>query len=48
MKIVVQRVKAASVTVEEELVGSIQQGLCLLVGLHHSDTLEEVTQMYDL
>ena len=33
MKIVLQRVKKASVTVDERIVGEIGPGLCLLVGI---------------
>ena len=35
-----QRVTRASVTVDGELVGSIGPGLCVLVGVTHSDTVE--------
>lgn len=31
--------------VENKIVGAIDAGLCLLVGLHHTDTLEEVKSM---
>jgi len=34
----VQRVSSASVTVDRALVGSIGHGLCVLVGVTHSDT----------
>ncbi len=37
MRIVVQRVSRGSVSVEGELVGSIEQGLVLLVGVTHDD-----------
>lgn len=42
MKIVVQRVKRASVTVDEEVTGSIDRGLMLLVGIHESDTKKKI------
>ena len=42
MKVVVQRVKKASVTINHELSGSIENGLLLLVGIHESDTKKEV------
>ncbi|MDZ7717713.1 MAG: D-aminoacyl-tRNA deacylase [Balneolaceae bacterium] len=42
MKVVVQRVKNASVTVNDEVTGSIENGLLLLVGIHESDTKDEV------
>jgi D-tyrosyl-tRNA(Tyr) deacylase len=38
MKVVIQRVLKASVTVSNELVGSIQKGLCVLVGIARDDT----------
>ena len=38
MRIVVQRVSQASVTVEEEVVGAIDAGLLLLVGVEPDDT----------
>ncbi|MFC4100018.1 D-aminoacyl-tRNA deacylase [Paenibacillus xanthanilyticus] len=38
MKVVVQRSKAASVTVAGEVVGAIDSGLLLLVGVTHDDT----------
>jgi len=42
MKIVVQRVKRASVTVDGTVTGSINQGLLLLIGIHESDSKEEI------
>jgi D-tyrosyl-tRNA(Tyr) deacylase len=41
MKIVIQRVSRASVTVDNEVTGSIEKGLVLLVGIHESDSKEE-------
>jgi D-tyrosyl-tRNA(Tyr) deacylase len=41
MRIVVQRVSRGSVTVEGEVVGSIEQGLVLLVGVTHDDGEKE-------
>ncbi len=37
-----QRVKRASVTVENELVGSIGQGVLLLLGIEEADTEEDI------
>ena len=37
MRAVVQRVQSASVTLAGEVVGSIGQGLCVLVGVTHDD-----------
>ncbi len=38
MRALVQRVERASVTVDGEVVGAIGQGLCVLVGVTHSDS----------
>ena len=42
MKIVLQRVKRASVTIEDELYNAINQGLLLLVGVDPEDGQEDV------
>ncbi len=42
MKIIVQRVKSASCTVDNKTVAEIKNGYLLLVGLTHTDTLKEV------
>ena len=42
MRIVVQRVKKASVTVEEKIVGKINNGLLLLVGFTHNDNIDSI------
>lgn len=42
MRVIVQRVKEASCTVDGIVVSQIQEGLLLLVGFTHSDTIEEV------
>lgn len=41
MRIVVQRVSEASVTVNNSVTGRIKRGLLLLVGIHADDTEEE-------
>lgn len=41
MKIVLQRVREASVSVRNEVVGKIGRGLCLLVGFEKGDQEEE-------
>lgn len=41
MKIVLQRVKQAAVEVEQNVVGEIGQGVCLLVGVEKGDTQQE-------
>lgn len=42
MRIVIQRVKKASVAISEEIVGSIGQGMLILVGIEDSDTVEDI------
>jgi len=45
MKVVLQRCKEAKVTVQGEAVGSIGQGLMLLVGITHEDTEKEAAYL---
>ncbi|KAJ6031042.1 hypothetical protein N7540_001774 [Penicillium herquei] len=45
MKIVIQRVKSASVTVDEELVSSIGRGLLVFAGIGHEDTEKEADNL---
>jgi D-aminoacyl-tRNA deacylase len=40
MQIVLQRVKSASVRVDQQVVGSIESGYLLLVGIENTDTVE--------
>jgi D-tyrosyl-tRNA(Tyr) deacylase len=42
MKTVIQRVAHSSVTVEDTIVASIQQGLLVLVGIEEADTQEDI------
>lgn len=42
MKIILQKVKKASVSVDNKIVGSIDKGYCLLVGVHKESTEEDV------
>lgn len=42
MKVVIQRVSSASVTVDNRVTGKIKDGFLLLVGIHNSDTLKKV------
>ncbi|MDB9836228.1 MAG: D-tyrosyl-tRNA(Tyr) deacylase [Candidatus Arcticimaribacter sp.] len=42
MRVVIQRVKNAQVDVENKTVGSIDQGLVVLLGIEMADTLEDV------
>ncbi|HOO62856.1 MAG TPA: D-aminoacyl-tRNA deacylase [Synergistaceae bacterium] len=41
MRAVVQRVRYARVTVEEEAVGAVEEGFCVLLGVTHEDTSED-------
>ncbi|RUT78826.1 D-aminoacyl-tRNA deacylase [Ancylomarina longa] len=41
MRIVIQRVSQASVKVDSVIVGRIEQGLMVLVGIENADTLED-------
>lgn len=41
MKLVIQRVKNASVTVEEKVVGEIEKGFLVLIGIKVGDTKEQ-------
>jgi D-aminoacyl-tRNA deacylase len=47
MRAVIQRVNRASVTVDNEITGSIERGLCLLIGITHDDTEEDLRYIVD-
>lgn len=47
MRVLLQRVTKASVTIDGEVVGAVERGFCLLVGFTHTDTPAEVTWMAD-
>jgi D-tyrosyl-tRNA(Tyr) deacylase len=42
MKVVLQRVASASVNVEDKIVGAIQKGIVVLVGIEDADTQEDI------
>ncbi|MFY0252732.1 D-aminoacyl-tRNA deacylase [Chitinophaga sp. 30R24] len=42
MKVVIQRVSAASVAVDGAITGEIQQGLLMLLGIEDIDTIEDI------
>jgi D-tyrosyl-tRNA(Tyr) deacylase len=42
MKVIIQRVSQASVSVEHQIISSIQQGLLVLLGIEHEDSSEDV------
>ena len=42
MKLVIQRVKHASVSVDGKLVNEVQKGFCILVGVAVDDTMDDV------
>jgi len=47
MKLVVQRSKQASVEVDKKVVGSIDNGLVILVGFTSGDTVEDIDYLID-
>ncbi|MCY9663400.1 D-aminoacyl-tRNA deacylase [Paenibacillus alginolyticus] len=47
MRIVVQRCKRAEVTVNNTIIGRIEQGLMLLVGITHDDTEQDAKYLAD-
>ncbi len=47
MKAVIQRAAHASVTVDEQVIGQIGQGLCVLVGVTHDDTEAHAVKLAD-
>ena len=47
MRIVLQRVSAASVTIAGRTVGRIDRGFCLLLGVTHGDTAAEADWLAD-
>jgi len=47
MRIVIQRVKEAKVTVEEQCIGSIQKGFLILLGVGSEDTKEIADRYVD-
>lgn len=47
MKLVVQRVNRASVSVEKKIIGEIKKGLFILVGVGESDKAEDAQQLAD-
>lgn len=42
MRVVIQRVLHAQVTVKEKVIGKINHGLLILVGITHDDTIDDV------
>lgn len=47
MRVILQRVSRASVTIANEVAGRIAGGLCLLIGFAHGDTEAEAEWMAD-
>ena len=45
MKVVIQRVSSAAVTIDNQIVATIQSGLLVLVGFEATDTHEDLTWM---
>ena len=42
MRVVLQRVKSASVTVDNQVIGKVGKGYMLLVGFTHDDSIEDI------
>jgi len=42
MKVIIQRVSQASVTIDNEVVSNINQGVLILLGIAENDTLEQI------
>ncbi len=47
MKALIQRVRSASVVVDESCIGAIEDGLLAYIGLGHDDTLQTAQRMID-
>ncbi|KWW14084.1 MULTISPECIES: D-aminoacyl-tRNA deacylase [Peribacillus] len=47
MRVVLQRAKAAKVVVADQIIGQIDSGLVLLVGITHDDTIEDAAYLAD-
>lgn len=45
MRAVIQRVTQAEVVIEQQSVGKIAQGFMILLGIHESDTIEDVAYL---
>lgn len=45
MRLIIQRVREASVTADEAIVGRIEEGLLVLVGLHRQDTTADADEL---
>lgn len=45
MKVVIQRCKYASVSVDDKLINKIDKGLAILVGFHVDDTIEDLNYL---
>lgn len=47
MRVLIQRVKQARVLVDTNIVGQIERGLCLFLGITHTDTSAMIPKMVD-
>ena len=45
MKVVIQRVANASVSIDDVCIGEIKQGLMILVGIHELDTKDDISYL---
>ena len=46
MKFVIQRVKSASCTVDNQVIGEIQQGFCVFIGVSNEDNTEIADKLH--
>jgi len=47
MRLIIQRVSQASVTIENQLISQIKRGLLILIGIHHQDHEEQAAFLAD-
>ena len=45
MRFLIQKVSSAEVSVEKNIIGNIQDGLCVFVGFKNNDTIEDINYL---
>tara|TARA_B100002051_G_C16728665_1_gene636840 strand:+ start:181 stop:645 length:465 start_codon:yes stop_codon:yes gene_type:complete len=45
MKFLIQKVRSAEVSVEKNIIGKIEDGLCVFVGYKNNDTIEDINYL---
>ena len=45
MRFLIQKVRSAEVSVEKNIIGKIQDGLCVFVGYKNNDTIEDINYL---